>query len=60
MTAPTDCDPLWTDDEYDRLCTLGAELIHDPTDPHHRDLLGQLTRREIRTMTDVPLTGAWL
>lgn len=54
MTASADCEPLWTDDEDDRL------YLHNPTDPRHRDLLGQLTRREIRTMTDVQLAGAWL
>ena len=60
MTAPTDCEPLWTDDEYDRLSQRGAEFANDAVHPRHRDLLGQLTRREIRTMTDVPLAGAWL
>ncbi|MEU0207384.1 hypothetical protein [Streptomyces canus] len=30
MTAPTDCDPLWTDDEIEHLTHLGAELLHDP------------------------------
>ncbi|MFF7946984.1 hypothetical protein [Streptomyces griseorubiginosus] len=60
MTAQADCDPLWTDEEWERLCQRGAEYLHDPTDPRHRDLRGQLTALEIHTMTDVRVVGAWL
>jgi len=60
VTAPADCDPLWTNDEWERLCARGAEYLHDPTDPRRRDLLGQLTALEIHRMTDVHVVGSWL
>ena len=54
-----DCDPLWHD--WDELCDLGAEEIHDPVDREWRDLRGQrITRRQYHRIQTVKITGSYL
>lgn len=59
MTAPFDPQELdldWTD-----LDDIDHEDIDETDIPHHlRDLAGQLTRQQIRALTDIPLTGRYL
>lgn len=54
-----DCDPNW--DDLDRLCDLGAQLLHNPTKPGYWDLRHQgLTAWQIHRITTVQLTGEYL
>jgi hypothetical protein len=50
-----------TDDEWQELRDLGAEVWAAPVDPRDHDLRGQgLTAWQMYTITDLTITGEWL
>jgi hypothetical protein len=54
-----DCDPMW--DDWDQLCDLGAEQLHDAAKNTYWDLRGQgLTALQIHRIITIHTTGEYL